>query len=88
MGDDTHRDLQDEFCQIIQERSAAFLAPNDEMEEDGADGSPTAGLLVNWHLVCEWAGDDGRRWLSYHRNNDQATWEARGLLTEAVADLP
>lgn len=85
MADTDHTELQDELGRMFQERSGTFLAPDDDDDEAEL---PSTGLLVGWCLVCEWAGDDGKRWLSYHRNNGQPTWATRGLLGEALADLP
>ena len=87
MADEDHHQLQDELGVLIQERNGAFLTRNDEMDDEDVE-TPTAGVLTGWFLVCQWVGDDGGKWLSYHSDNNAATWETRGLLSEALSDLP
>lgn len=78
----------DQFTQSLHEdfqaRADEFFIPSDH--EDQED-TPDTGILTGWMLVCAWQGTDGEKWLTYHRQPGAASWETRGLLTEALTDL-
>ena len=86
MSSDDHKALSDELHEVFQERSADFLGPDDHLEDEGRE-TPATGFLTGFVLVCEWVGDDGEKWVTYHREPKQAIWLTRGLLSEALIDL-
>ena len=75
--------IRAELNDFLQEHASDLLASSDEEIE-----VPDTGVLTGWMLVAEWAADDGERWLTYHRRNEQTSWLTRGLLAEAMEDLP
>ena len=86
MANDTHEQLSEDLDWWIQGRSGEFLAQDDHQEEAGQE-TPSTGILTGFTIVCEWVGDDGEKWLTYHRKNGQAVWLTRGLHAEALTDL-
>lgn len=81
-GDDVAQFSQG-LSELFQQHAEDFLTAGDNDDVD----PPDTGLLMAWSVVCSWQGTDGERWITYHRRPGQTTWETRGLLTEAVADL-
>ena len=79
------REFVTSLAGYFQSRAADFFMPEDE---DGDREIPETGVLCGWVLVAEWMGDDGERWMTTNRPPAQAMWLTRGLLSEAIGDLP
>jgi thiamine kinase-like enzyme len=87
LPNDTHDKLAEELAEWVQERAEDFLQTDDHLEEEEVE-TPDSGVLLGFFITCEWVGTDGGKWLTYHRPRDQAVWATRGLLSEALHDLP
>lgn len=77
--------LSTELREYFQAHAEEFL---EYTGDDEPEALPETGVLTGYALVCSWIGDDGQHWITYLRPKDQPLWATRGLLAEALHDLP
>lgn len=70
------------------EARAAIAAAIQEAQPLEHEDDVTSALLIGYSVVCEWAADDGNRWLSKVTADPDGKplplWQERGYLHEAL----
>ncbi len=57
------------------------------LRDDDFPGLPENALVSRWYVVVEWAGTDGKPYLTHQGDENGAMWQHVGMLRIALQDV-